>query len=71
LKRRIVPCATRQAVLIFFELVHPVKPQSDHMSISFASWQRWEMIADLMINAAVNHERSNGNDMGIVAILVL
>src|SRR5207249_10965722 len=60
-------CASRHqaAGLDLFELVHagdtPIGP---HVNLWRFRSNSWKLIADLMVSAAVNHERSNGNDMG-------
>src|SRR5260221_10240645 len=48
-----------------FELVHAGEtPIGPHVNLCRFRRNTWKLIADLMVNAAVNHERSNGNDMG-------
>src|SRR5262245_7432203 len=60
-------CALRQQARGFdlFELVHagqtPIGPYANLLRIrSYA----WKLVAGLMVNAAVNHERRNGDDVG-------
>src|SRR5262245_10264290 len=61
-------CALRDQTggLDLFELVHagetPIGPHYVNL-IRFCG-NAWKLIAGLMVNAAVNRERSNGNDMG-------
>src|SRR5262249_2018743 len=51
--------------LDLFELVHAGEtPIGPHLNLFRFRSNAWKLIADLMVNAAVNHERSNGNDMG-------
>src|SRR5262249_11337531 len=60
-------CALRHQARDFdlFELVHAGQtPIGPHVNLLRLRRNAWELIAGLMINAAVNHERSNGNDMG-------
>src|SRR5215470_3587615 len=60
-------CAFRHQAggLDLFELVHagqtPIRPH-----VNFLRFRRnaWKLIAGLVVNAAVNHEGRNGNDMG-------
>src|SRR5690242_640673 len=48
-----------------FEVVHTGEsPIGPHVNLLRLRRNAWKLIAGLMINAAVNHERSNGNDMG-------
>src|SRR5260370_40993162 len=60
-------CALRHQAggLDLFELVHAGEtPIGPHVNLLRFGGNAWKLIADLMVNAAVNHERSNGNDMG-------
>src|SRR5215831_14905933 len=60
-------CALRHQARGFdlFELVHAGEtPIGPHVNLLRLRRNAWKLIAGLMINAAVNHERSNGNDMG-------
>src|SRR5262249_36045349 len=60
-------CALRHQArgLDLFELVHAGQtPIGPHVNLLCFRGNAWKLIADLMVNAAVNHERSNGNDMG-------
>src|SRR5712671_6208190 len=60
-------CALRHQAggLNLFELVHAGKtPIGPHVNLLRFRSNTWKLIADLMVNAAVNHERSHGNDMG-------
>src|SRR5260370_41789072 len=60
-------CAFRHQAggLDLFELVHAGEtPIGPHVNLLRFRGNAWKLIADLMVNAAVNHERSNGNDMG-------
>src|SRR5437660_2462350 len=60
-------CALRHQAggLDLFELVHAGEtPIGPHVNLCRFRSNTWKLIADLMVNAAVNHERSNGNDMG-------
>src|SRR5256712_8659740 len=51
--------------LDLFELVHAGEtPIGPHVNLLRFGGNAWKLIADLMVNAAVNHERSDGNDMG-------
>src|SRR6266481_8896111 len=51
--------------LDLFELVHASEtPIGPHVNLLRFRSHAWKLIAGLMVNAAVNHERSNGNDMG-------
>src|SRR6516164_1946650 len=51
--------------LDLFELVHAREtPIGPHVNLRRFRGHAWKLIAGLMVNAAVNHERSNGNDMG-------
>src|SRR5499427_9922954 len=48
-----------------FELVHAGEtPIGPHVNLLRFRSNAGKLIADLMVNAAVNHERSNGSDMG-------
>src|SRR5258708_30284785 len=60
-------CALRDQTgsLDLFELVHAGEtPIGPHVNLLRFRSNTWKLIADLMVNAAVNHERGNGNDMG-------
>src|SRR5882762_10045268 len=60
-------CALRDQTggLDLFELVHAGEtPIGPHVNLCRFRSNTWKLIANLMVNAAVNHERSNGNDMG-------
>src|SRR5258705_8864128 len=60
-------CALRHQAgrLDLFELVHAGQtPIGPHVNLLRFRGNAGKLIADLMVNAAVNHERSNGNDMG-------
>src|SRR6266481_8544287 len=60
-------CALRHQAggLDLFELVDAGKaPIGPHVNLLRFRSNTWKLIAGLMENAAVNHERSNGNDMG-------
>src|SRR5436305_5104573 len=60
-------CALRHQTggLDLFELVHAGEtPIGPHVNLLRFRSNTWKLIADLMVNAAVNHERCNGNDMG-------
>src|SRR5260370_19587922 len=60
-------CALRHQArgLDLFELVHAGEtPIGPHVNLLRFCSNTWKLIADLMVNAAVNHERSNGNDVG-------
>src|SRR5260370_5418717 len=60
-------CAFRHQAggLDLFELVHAGEtPIGPHVNLLSFRGNAWKLIAGLMVNAAVNHERSNGNDMG-------
>src|SRR5258708_3798376 len=60
-------CALRHQACGFdpFELVHAGEtPIGPHVNLLRLRRNAWKLIADLMVNAAVNHERSNSNDMG-------
>src|SRR5262247_42177 len=60
-------CALRDQAggLDLFELVHAGEtPIGPHVNLLRFRSNAWKLIAGLMVNAAVNHERSNGNDMG-------
>src|SRR5882724_9400296 len=60
-------CALRDQTggLDLFELVHAGEPPiGPHVNLLRFRSNTWKLIADLMVNAAVNHERCNGNDMG-------
>src|SRR5260370_22663638 len=60
-------CALRHQArgLDLFELVHAGEtPIGPHVNLLRFRSNAWKLIADLMVYAAVNHERSNGNDMG-------
>src|SRR5215469_15121163 len=60
-------CALRHQTggLDLFELVHAGEtPIGPHVNLLRFRSNTWKLIADLMVNAAVNHERRNGNDMG-------
>ena len=60
-------CALRHQARGFdlFELVHAGEtPIGPHVNLLRFRSNAWKLIARLMVNAAVNHERSNGNDMG-------
>src|SRR5216684_8701834 len=60
-------CALRHQArgLDLFELVHAGQtPIGPHVNLLRFRSNAWKLIADFMVNAAVNHERSNGNDMG-------
>src|SRR6266403_4486908 len=60
-------CALRHQAggLDLFELVHAGEtPIGPHVNLLRFRSNAWKLIAGLMVNAAVNHERSNGNDMG-------
>src|SRR5215469_15095255 len=51
--------------LNLFELVHAGQtPIGPHVNLLRFRSNAWKLIAGLMVNAAVNHERSNGNDVG-------
>src|SRR5262245_5034562 len=59
-------CALRHQArgLDLFELVHAGQtPIGPHVNLLCFRGNAWKLIADLMVNAAVNHERSNGNDV--------
>src|SRR6266478_2163275 len=48
-----------------FELCHAGQtPIGPHVNLFRCRSYAWKLIAGFMVNAAVNHERSNGNDMG-------
>src|SRR5262249_2720187 len=48
-----------------FEVVHACEtPIGPHVNLLRFRSNAGKLIADLMVNAAVNHERSDGNDMG-------
>src|SRR5258708_24341513 len=48
-----------------FELLQAGEtPIGPHVDLLRFGGNAWKLIADLMVNAAVNHERSNSNDMG-------
>src|SRR5713226_1536053 len=60
-------CALRHQArgLDLSELVHAGEtPIGPHVNLLRFRSNTWKLIADLMVNAAVNHERSNGNDVG-------
>src|SRR6266403_186424 len=60
-------CALRHQARGFdlFELVHAGQtPIGPHVNLLRFRSNAWKLIAGLMVNAAVNHERSNGNDVG-------
>src|SRR6266481_6838020 len=60
-------CALRHQARGFdlFELVQAGEtPIGPHVNLLRFRSNAWKLIADLMVNAAVNHERSHGNDMG-------
>src|SRR5258707_14442395 len=60
-------CALRDQTggLDLFELVHAGEtPIGPHVNLLRFRSDAWKLIANIMVNAAVNHERSNGNDMG-------
>src|SRR6266446_7581834 len=60
-------CALRHQAggLELFELVDAGKtPIGPHVNLFRFRSNAWKLIAGFMVNAAVNHERSNGNDMG-------
>src|SRR5713226_8570692 len=60
-------CALRHQAggLGLFELVQTGEtPIGPHVDLLRFRGNAWKLIADLMVNAAVNHERSNSNDMG-------
>src|SRR6266496_2742559 len=60
-------CALRHQAgsLDLFELVQAGEtPIGPHVDLLRFRGNAWKLIADLMVNAAVNHERSNSNDMG-------
>src|SRR5438445_8503399 len=60
-------CALRHQTggLGLLELVHAGEtPIGPHVNLLRLRGDAWKLIAGLVINAAVNHERSNGNDMG-------
>src|SRR5215469_10886351 len=60
-------CALRHQArgLDLFELVHAGQtPIGPHVNLLRFRSNAWKLIAGLMVNTAVNHERSNGNDMG-------
>src|SRR6266699_734967 len=60
-------CALRHQAgsLDLFELVQAGEtPMGPHVDLLRFRGNAWKLIADLMVNAAVNHERSNSNDMG-------
>src|SRR5216683_2272130 len=60
-------CALRHQARGFdlFELVHAGQtPIGPHVNLLRFRSNAWKLIADLMVNAAVNHERCNGNDVG-------
>src|SRR6266446_8006878 len=48
-----------------FEVVHAGEtPIGPHVNLLRFRSNAWKLIAGFMVNAAVNHKRSNGNDMG-------
>src|SRR5213594_4450267 len=60
-------CALRDQAggLDLFKLVHASEtPIGPHVNLCRFRSNTWKLIADLMVNAAVNHERCNGDDMG-------
>src|SRR6267142_5375167 len=60
-------CAFRHQAggLDLFEVVHAgATPIGPHVNLLRFRSNAWKLIAGFMVNAAVNHERSNGNDMG-------
>src|SRR6478736_4913312 len=60
-------CALRDQTggLDLFELVHAGEtPIGPHVNLLCFRSNAWKLIADLMVNAAVNHERCNSDDMG-------
>src|SRR5215472_13713293 len=60
-------CALRHQARGFdlSELVHAGEtPIGPHVNLLRFRSNAWKLIAGLMVNAAVNHERSNGNDVG-------
>src|SRR6267143_1607191 len=60
-------CALRHQARGFdlFEVVQAGQtPIGPHVNLLRFRSNAWKLIADLMVNATVNHERSNGNDMG-------
>src|SRR6266403_1480312 len=60
-------CALRHQARGFdlFEVVQAGQtPIGPHVNLLRFCSNAWKLITDLMINAAVNHERSNGNDVG-------
>src|SRR5260370_5816957 len=60
-------CAFRHQAggLDLFKLVHAGEtPIGPHVDLLRFRGNAWKLIADLMVNAAVNHERSNSNDIG-------
>src|SRR5258706_3163745 len=59
-------CAFRHQAggLDLFELVHAGEtPIGPHVNLLRFSGDAWKLIAGLVVNAAVNDKRSNGNDM--------
>src|SRR5882762_1413199 len=60
-------CAFRHQAggLDLFEVVHAGEtPIGPHVNLLRFRSNAWKLIAGLMVNAAVNHERCNGDDMG-------
>src|SRR5260370_14810543 len=60
-------CAFRHQAggLDLFELVHAGEtPIGPHVNLCRLRSNTWKLITDLMVNASVNHDPSNGHDMG-------